>query len=788
MQVEEEPGFYGASLDLTDARGIYICELTSMSVPTPSDKKKENEYAHVGSLDGNDVAYSLFPTASKRYGSYIVRAPPSARRVSRHANVESAQAARLEAERKLSGPQGDTRRVVTLDPLVEESLERTLSQQKRLSCIVTPTKAQSRPNPDSPSSASRQRRNLSRFTKELERYCVAASTNGRVPLPPSTPTVSESPTTLDTVTEFMPYHKQFRAAGLAVTSREQMPRIPESAHPQVPAKHAGRTRGINVTRVQQVDGSTVTPSGQEISTRDPEAPVVPDKEDAHRACYGPDIPRPQPQPTVDAHEACYGPDTPRPQPQPTVDAHETCYAPETPQPKPQPKIDAHEACYGPERPLADQAPKSTTKSLLPWFLRKNSNVASKGHSDRKVSKDHMHPSGATPAEDEQPAEGGASLSSRVSSTATDKPLPSHPSLKRRPVPPRCERRHMDNTAHWPTAGVLIHDDTPPAPNHDDSADSSDNEPPPAKDSRSVHSWTTIEDELPDEPQKTPPAPPKEPSLEEPEPQEQRRHHPGHSICNKFHKATSKRHHSVSKPLPVSNTIREESETPVDGPEKHPTDDAAPRWPVEFPFPVETSSSFERALDAVISKLDAMEERRRYERQMDLEAAHRAVIKSEPPGKTKSKATSLKPSSAPRSEHAASAAAIEAVPSSEEAPESSDKDIKDRDILVGLKMAICAACDEDLDAWICSKTGLRLRRFLADLKAFESVSQERKPPVPTPISRRIRRSGRENRRLQVEQERRKTKRWSQCFGADGQASVDEPSVDEAQAQPLEAAEE
>lgn len=739
-------------------------------MPTPPNKKKENEYAHVGSLDGSDAEYSLFPTASKRYGSYIVRAPPTSRRVSTHANVESRHAARREAERKLSGPQGDIKRIATLDPLAEESLDRTLSQQNRLSCIVTPTKAQSRPNPSSLSPASRQRRNLSRFTKELERYCVAASTNGRVPLPPSTPTVSESPTTLDTVTEFMPYHKQFKAAGLAVTSREQMPRILESAHPQVPAKHAGRMRGINVTRVQ-VDGSTVTPSEQGTITQDPEAPAVPDKQDASSAKSAPK------------------PQTPRPQPQ----------------------------------------SKPTTRSLLPWFLKKTPSAASNAHGDRKFSKDHIHPSEATPAEplmspaglldsyfdaptatepqEEQPVEVDTSLSSRVSSTATDKPLPKQPSPKRRPVPPRSERRHMDNTANWPTAGVLIHDDTPPPLNQDDSEVSSDDEPPPAKDSDSVHSWTTIEDELPDEPRRTPPVPPKEKadttstlgedkpetppkeaSLKEPEPQERRRHHPGHSICNKWYKATNKRRRSVSKPLPVPTTIREESETSQDGATKPaPADDAAPRLSVELPFPVEPSSSFERALDAIISKLDAMEERRRYERKMDLEATQRALFKSETPERTKSKTTSLKPSTAPRSEHPASAKAVEAASSSEAALESSDKDINDRDILVGLKMAICAACDEDLDAWICSKTGLRLRRFLADLKAFESVSQERRTAPPTPISRRIRRSGRATRPVQAEQEPRKStsKKWSQCFGADGQASMDEPTIQDAQ--PLEAAE-
>jgi hypothetical protein len=54
----------------------------------------------------------------------------------------------------------------------------------------------------------------------------------------------------------------------------------------------------------------------------------------------------------------------------------------------------------------------------------------------------------------------------------------------------------------------------------------------------------------------------------------------------------------------------------------------------------------------------------------------------------------------------------------------DRDISDRDVLMGLKLAVTAACDENLDFWIRQKTGLRLRRFLADLKTFEDLE----PPL------------------------------------------------------------
>lgn len=241
------------------------------------------------------------------------------------------------------------------------------------------------------------------------------------------------------------------------------------------------------------------------------------------------------------------------------------------------------------------------------------------------------------------------------------------------------------------------------------------------------------------------------------------------------------------------TIREESKTtPVEAKKQtpgtpalrhEPQSNSTPSLlPVSFPSQAESASSFEKALDAIIAKLDAMEERRRYERKMELEATQKALaipllpcaIPLPSSKATSSKPPSVKlssaPRSAPRSEPRASAAASEAVPASEEPGENSDKNIEDRDVLLGLKMAICAACDEDLDAWIRTKTGLRLRRFLADLKAFDSISNDRKSSAPLPISRRIRRNGRESKRMQAEQERRKRSSLRPpCFGADGQAS-------------------
>jgi hypothetical protein len=128
------------------------------------------------------------------------------------------------------------------------------------------------------------------------------------------------------------------------------------------------------------------------------------------------------------------------------------------------------------------------------------------------------------------------------------------------------------------------------------------------------------------------------------------------------------------------------------------------------------SSFERALDAVVHKLDAME---------DAPKSPSSVRARTIPDRTSSaRDTTVDPL---------------------------DQDISDRDVLRGLKMAISAACNEDFDAWIRERTGLRLRRFLCDLKAFGDMDEETRPRgllARLPVSQRT-----EERRLEAEMERR-----------------------------------
>ncbi|KAF4825494.1 hypothetical protein CGCSCA5_v000244 [Colletotrichum siamense] len=79
-------------------------------------------------------------------------------------------------------------------------------------------------------------------------------------------------------------------------------------------------------------------------------------------------------------------------------------------------------------------------------------------------------------------------------------------------------------------------------------------------------------------------------------------------------------------------------------------------------------------------------------------------------------------------------------------EHDDRAIDDRDVLRGLNIAISAACDEEVDAWIRQKTGVRIRRFLADLRAFETLAEEDEAD-PKHERSRIRRT--ESRKLQAQ---------------------------------------
>lgn len=774
---------------------------------------------------------ALKPRA-RRNGSYVARAPPSYRRTSTRP-VKRVRDLRKHGDKASTKATQDKPHAI-LDSLVEESLERSLSQQNRLSCLITPPNMKSRPNPASPPSrAPSQQRSLTRFTKELERYCMAVSANGKAPLPLSTPTVSGSPTTLDTVTELLPYHRQFKAAGLAVTSREQMPGIPESPFQQLPVMENMRGKNPPVARLQ-FDGNTVTPSEDESIAGNAAGPSVPRKDG--------------------------GPPT---------------------------------AATG--RQASNRQAKPINKSLLPWMRNKDTAAAHKAHSGRRISIDHLHPSQAmaaqpflTPSDKlgiidsyfdspspsktlgKQPETPKISISPPSSSNVSsllDKPLPKkpltehppteflpnkptkcppidrphQPQLERRPVPQRSGRRHMENTSQWPTARVLIHDNSPTAlelhteeEEIEDLAEVINSFPLPRRDTNTSRSSSpptavvtgaTIQRFIPSQAEinktmdagERPAALPRNDSDQQPLSRADSRHHRSQSLCKQWSRVTVMRRsrgrqppvptiiqeeHKASpikqKPATTSNQKKEnlnalktshnqaqaqaQSMSSGSASTTHTseeTPDSLPQLPYTWKFAVDSSSSFEKALDSVIQKLDDMEERRQCERNLDREAAQKVSTDQDHAQDSSSKEPDSKPSSESGPQPETRVPESHPAPTTEAASEAGisidyfDNDIPDRDILLGLKMAICAACDQDLDAWIREKTGLRLRRFLADLKAFDAVTTQRKPPAaapaPQPLHRQIRRNNNESLRLKAERERRGQslkKTLLPCFGADG----------------------
>ncbi|KAI0555573.1 hypothetical protein F4679DRAFT_176084 [Xylaria curta] len=121
------------------------------------------------------------------------------------------------------------------DPLAWDVINRSLTQQHRLSSLVgadnpiaLPVKESSKRGGDVLSRTSSQRRALNQFARELEKYADVAGAAGKAPV--ITPTISDSKASIHTVKPLVPYKDEFLAAGLAVTSAEQSRNLTNKAH------------------------------------------------------------------------------------------------------------------------------------------------------------------------------------------------------------------------------------------------------------------------------------------------------------------------------------------------------------------------------------------------------------------------------------------------------------------------------------------------------------------------------------------------------------------------------
>jgi hypothetical protein len=114
------------------------------------------------------------------------------------------------------------------DELVE-AISRNIAQQLHMLSIKDPT-LRGRNDPQQPlsrtsdsldneSRTSSQREALNRFTQELQRYAKQSGAKGKLPIP--TPTPPRSSTSLHTIAALLPFRSEFKAAGLAITSKDQ---------------------------------------------------------------------------------------------------------------------------------------------------------------------------------------------------------------------------------------------------------------------------------------------------------------------------------------------------------------------------------------------------------------------------------------------------------------------------------------------------------------------------------------------------------------------------------------
>ena len=240
--------------------------------------------------------------------------------------------------------------------------------------------------------------------------------------------------------------------------------------------------------------------------------------------------------------------------------------------------------------------------------------------------------------------------------------------------------------------------------------------------------------------------------------------------------------STAPPVLTTHGARGPEARPVVPPKDSPS--PPPELPFTWKYAVGGSSSFERALSAVMDKLDAMEDTdatrgvdasRETARPVPRPPQQQVARPSQPCPKPR------RPPEAQTTDRQPGAAATSTTTDKDTTPphfspppadrtvDPLDRDISDRDVLWGLKTAVAAACDEDLDAWIRAQTGLRLRRFLCDLRAFGDLEAQmgaalRAPtppgrPGPGPGPQRAsaqepQQARTERRRLEAERERRR----------------------------------
>ncbi|KAH7326519.1 hypothetical protein B0I35DRAFT_137617 [Stachybotrys elegans] len=156
-----------------------------------------------------------------------------------------------------------SQRSCSVSPSLIEAISRNIALQLRLASYVgrelSSTEPRTRTSESADELASRtasQVRALDRFTQELQRY--ADNTGARGKILNFTPTPTGSGKTLRTISALMPFRSEFTGAGLAVTARDQVQRLPQF--------YVGRSR------VRPAANGIAVPPGLDLSSSQKDGP------------------------------------------------------------------------------------------------------------------------------------------------------------------------------------------------------------------------------------------------------------------------------------------------------------------------------------------------------------------------------------------------------------------------------------------------------------------------------------------------------------------------------------
>ncbi|KAI2473666.1 hypothetical protein F4781DRAFT_140445 [Annulohypoxylon bovei var. microspora] len=591
------------------------------------------------------------------------------------------------------------------DPIVWDAINRSLDQQRRLSTLIIPENGMTESNHPSevPSRTSSQRKTLNRFTRQLKKYAGAAEAAGKAPV--MTPTESESKVSYHTVQQLLPYRKEFQAAGLAVTSTDQ-----DRGSPVRPRGNRALTKPLPKIVVEPVgmsaelDGHSETKSEQSFSSSGSFVDFTPGGYPIES------LPRPMPK-------------------------------------------------------LKEKLPSKGKRGIFPWLKRKSPT--------REIPNEQYEPQPIRPlARDGQVQNRVKTIDSQnvrgLRNSRAFKDLPVLPPVPATPTKPPLEStRPFVNTITPKRPPLRVQPSTDVKQNHGGPRSelvSSQAGPGPGSRQSTAHTGLRRRDVA-------------APRVPRPETIEEEKEN---SPVRPVQKTVQVYPLPEPKGTPApSTTIGQQSQ----GVSPQTTPSTIPSLPYLARHASRRPSSLERALDEVSEQLEKMEQKaedrldqfcsrpatliektnqkephsspQKFDQQPSMAAPARRLRSTEeiiymdrktppvespdpkpkkplppPPKPTRDSPTPPQKLSLPNPSIEKTLPALPRIPKTEDVLNDldvffnyDDADINDRDVIKGLQVAIHAAADNVYDALIRDKTGLRIRRFLADLRAVGEMQQE-----------------------------------------------------------------